>query len=180
MMIVKRLLMGVGGIAVLAALLQLAAPKAVHALVATLVQVTNTAATPAITQSVPTLASQIVTLEASISADTFTKSNGFYQISPQGALSSTLFQTPSTTQSFVITSIEFSPTAGSGTLDLVFVDGYTLNIYEQWKIPAGSVTNLEYPSGLVLGPNVAPIIASQGGSTSAAMNVYLHGYMTSN
>jgi hypothetical protein len=179
MTIVKRFIMGVGGIAILATLLQLAAPRAVHAIVATLVQVTNTAAAPAITQNVPNLASQIVTLTATVNADSFTEVFGFYQLSPQAALSTTGYRTP-TTQSLVITSIEFSPTAGSGTLDLVLLDGFTLDTYEQWKVPAGSITDLQYPSGIVIGPNVDPIIVPSASSTTAAFNVYLHGYLTSN
>jgi hypothetical protein len=40
----------------------LAAPRAAHAIAATLVQVVNTPSNPAITQSVPTQASQLVSL----------------------------------------------------------------------------------------------------------------------
>jgi hypothetical protein len=49
MQIARRLLIGVGAIALVAALLTLAAPKSAHALVAALVQVTNTTANPAVT-----------------------------------------------------------------------------------------------------------------------------------
>jgi biopolymer transport protein ExbD len=45
----KRLLMGVGAILAAALLLVLASPKSAHALVATLVQVANTTANPAVT-----------------------------------------------------------------------------------------------------------------------------------
>jgi len=53
---------GAGAFAVIA--LTLAAPKAAHAIAATLVQVTNTAANPAIAQSPNTQAAQLVYLEA--------------------------------------------------------------------------------------------------------------------
>lgn len=49
MQIVRKLLVAVGAIALAATVLTLAAPKSVHALVATLVQVTNTTANPAVT-----------------------------------------------------------------------------------------------------------------------------------
>jgi hypothetical protein len=45
----KRLLMGVGAVALTAMVLSVAAPKAVHATVAALVQVVNTTANPAVT-----------------------------------------------------------------------------------------------------------------------------------
>jgi hypothetical protein len=49
MKIVRRLLIGAGAILLAAALLTLASPKSAHALVAALVQVTNTTANPAVT-----------------------------------------------------------------------------------------------------------------------------------
>jgi len=51
MQFAKRLLMGVGAAALAAILGMAIAPKAAHGLVAALVQVTNTAAAPAITQT---------------------------------------------------------------------------------------------------------------------------------
>src|SRR5580700_11168682 len=58
----KRTLMGWGAMALAVTLLILAAPKAAHAIVATLVQVANTSANPAITQDVSRLPSQSVEL----------------------------------------------------------------------------------------------------------------------
>jgi len=49
MRIAKRLLLGLGSIAVVVAIVILASPKTAHALVAALVQVTNTTSNPAIT-----------------------------------------------------------------------------------------------------------------------------------
>ena len=46
MQFTKRLLTGLGAVALAAMLLSLAAPKAVHAIVAALVEVTNTPANP--------------------------------------------------------------------------------------------------------------------------------------
>src|SRR6201997_5426256 len=62
----KSILMATGGLmggaAVLAAVLTLAAPRAAHAVVAALVQVANTTANPAVTQDTSKAASQIVHL----------------------------------------------------------------------------------------------------------------------
>src|SRR5271170_3532503 len=49
MQIVRRLMVAVGALALAAMLLSLAPPKSAHALVAALVQVTNTTANPAVT-----------------------------------------------------------------------------------------------------------------------------------
>ena len=49
MQIVRRLLIGVGAIVLVALVFTLAAPKSAHALVAALVQVTNTTSNPAVT-----------------------------------------------------------------------------------------------------------------------------------
>jgi hypothetical protein len=179
MSMVRKALSALGAIFLAALLIAALAPKAAHAIVATLVQVANTSANPAITQGVPNLASQIVTLTASIDADSFTKVAPFYQVSPQGGSSGTVYVTPST-QSLVITSIEFAPAGGSGNLNLDFLNGFSLETYEQWNVSAGSITNLQYPTGLVLGPNVAPILVPNSGSTTASFNVYLHGYLTAN
>src|SRR5580698_3773791 len=136
--------------------LALATPRAAHAIAATLVQVTNTVAAPAITQDVPNLASQIVTLTAHIDAGSFTKVFLFYQVSPQGVTAANSYVTPGG-QNLVVTSIEFAPSAGSGTVSVYFMYGFTLGTYEQWLVPAGSITDLRIPPGIVLGPNVAPI-----------------------
>jgi hypothetical protein len=175
----KSLLIGTGSVAVAGFALTLLAPKALHAVVATLVEVANTSSNPAITQDVPHLASQIVTLAAQVDASSFTKVFLFYQVLPQGGTSGTSFVTPGG-KSLVITSIEFAPTAGSGDVTLVLLDGFTINTYEQWNVSAGSITDLQYPTGIVLGSGVSPIIVPQHGSTTGAFNVYLHGYLTAN
>ena len=175
----KRVLMVTGAVALAGLLGGAIAPKAAHAIVATVVQVANTSASPAITQGVPNLASQSVTLSASVSADSFTKVFLFYQLSPQGGTTGSSYVTPST-QSLVITSIEFAPAGGSGSLNLVLLNGFNIETYEQWNVSAGPITDLQYPAGFVLGPNVAPILVPGGGSTTASFNVYLHGYLTAN
>jgi hypothetical protein len=62
MQFAKRLLMGVGAVALTAMLVSLGAPKAVHAVVAALVQVTNTNSNPVPTADVYRSASQLVEL----------------------------------------------------------------------------------------------------------------------
>ncbi|MGA3205473.1 MAG: hypothetical protein ABSF12_23495, partial [Bryobacteraceae bacterium] len=66
MKFLKSLLMGTGGVVLAGLILALLAPRAVHAVVATAVQVVNTSASPAITQSIGNQAAQIVQIECGI------------------------------------------------------------------------------------------------------------------
>src|ERR1700727_1530632 len=62
MKFLKSFLMGTGGVVLAGLVLALLAPKAVHAVVATAVQVVNTSANPAITEDTSRQASQVVTI----------------------------------------------------------------------------------------------------------------------
>jgi hypothetical protein len=108
MQFAKRLLMAFGPIALAAMILAVAAPKAVHATVAALVQVVNTAANPAITQDVSKLASLEVQLNCSPIC---------YQIFPDAATSASAFSVPAG-QSLVISTIQIQANGG-GTNTLV-------------------------------------------------------------
>jgi hypothetical protein len=184
MTVLKRVMMGMGGIATLAALLQVAAPKAVHAITATMVQVTNTASVPAITENVPNLASQIVTLTANISISGGFETGGyFYQVSPLGDQSGTIFLVPEG-QSFVVNAIDFEPISPSTHAYLALVNPNTNGgFYEVWKPRPDAESEYQYPSGIVLGSGAAPFIgpvATTQGKVSAEFNVYIHGYLTAN
>ncbi len=103
MRIMKRLLMGISAAALAALLLSLITPKAAHALVAALVQVTNTTANPAITWDadhatrVPYQSRQTWTIAAKGSTDA-------------------IFQTATVPSGFrlVITNVSFDALAESG------------------------------------------------------------------
>jgi hypothetical protein len=179
-------MMGVGGIAMLAALLQLAAPKAVHAITTTitamLVQVVNTAAAPAITENVPNLASQIVTLTATLSTSGGFASGGyFYQVSPSAEVSGTAFQVPES-QNLVVNAIDFDPTTSTThTHDLALYNAVSFNVYEEWRPSDSSESEYRYPSGIVLGPGVVPFIRPASLTDSSfEFKVYIHGYLTAN
>jgi hypothetical protein len=183
MNILKRIIMGVGGIAMLAVLLQLSAPKALHAITtsvtATLVQVVNTAAAPAITENVPNLASQIVTLTATVSnvSGGFESGGNFYQVSPKADVSGTAFVVPQG-QNLVVNAMDFDPTSTSThTHEFDLYDESSFNVYEEWRPSDSSESEYRYPSGIVLGPGVVPFIRSNTESPFE-FKVYLHGYLT--
>jgi len=157
----------------------LAAPRAAHALAATLVQVTNTSANPAVTQNVPSQASQLVSLYSSAGLlDKIGSSNYFAFV-----LIGTFDQyTVPPNQSLVITDIDTYPDGCTGS------EVFQLNVNA--SLPGsvgqnlvnlnlqGPVTpHLQYRSGIVFPPGSVPGMQVAGCQQTA---VYLHGYLTSN
>ncbi len=104
-----------GAVAVATGILMLAAPRAAHAIAATLVQVTNTAANPAITQGVEKLASQNVLLVSSAGLVLPHGSAVLQQMFPNGTVDASPFVVPAG-QTLVVTTIDLLPIDGiSGT-----------------------------------------------------------------
>src|SRR5580700_1684917 len=80
MKFLKSLFMGTGGVVLAGLVLALLAPKAVHAVVATAVQVVNTSASPAFTEDTSLQASQIVTIKCELDTGVL----GCNQVLPNG------------------------------------------------------------------------------------------------
>jgi hypothetical protein len=156
----------------------LASPRAAHAIVATLVQVTNTTANPAITQSVPSQASQLVSLYASAGLGNEIGVTNYLAFVVEAAVSQGAYSVPAG-QSLVITDIDTIPSCG-GAFQLALAPslgggiGQTVaNLYMQ-----GPVTpHLEYRSGIVFPPGSVPAMQLYGCQQTG---IYLHGYLTSN
>jgi hypothetical protein len=171
MNIVKRVLMFVGFVVLAAALVSVLAPKATHALVAAFVQVTNTAANPAITQDVSKLASQKVQLNCSPVC---------YQIFPDATTATSVFTVPAG-QSLVISTIQLQANGG-GTNSLVqanYSQGIGLDVSTTrltWDVFAAGTYQLEYPSGIVFAPGTTNLTINLGGGGFAN----LFGYLTVN
>jgi len=166
----------VGGAAILAVVLTLAAPRAAHAVAAALVQVTNTTANPAVTLDASRAASQIVDLttlgQAAVNPATLT---ALHQYIPGGTFGPA-YVVPAG-QNLVITSIEASSeTASNNYLNLY--DNTTTGQREFWYLPNAGTTQLQFPSGFVYpaGSPVYVYIGGQGNITQ--MFVYVHGYLT--
>jgi len=169
-----------GAVALVASALTLAVPRAAHAVAAALVQVTNTAANPAITQSVPSQAAQLVELtnnSGGQGTSTFTGLTPNFSGSavPAG-------------QSLVITSVDITPTcqgnllfgAGLG----IGAPGVLTTELVTWGVPSnnGSITShFVYPSGIVIGPGSTPVLTNYSNLQSSCSSVtYLFGYLTTN
>jgi hypothetical protein len=167
-----------GALAIAAGVLTLAVPQAAHAVAAALVQVTNTAASPAITQGVPTLAAQIVDISNSVlpSSASYTP---FYSISPYATFDPG-YSIPSN-QSLVITTVDVTPydctpTSYTGISSVgLAVNGSNRN---GWTVSGQTTTHFAYPTGLVLAAGSTPSVF--GGNSPCTVLLELHGYLTYN
>lgn len=180
----------------------LAVPRAAHSLAAALVEVANTPANPAVTQNVPTLASQIVTLVPSGNGPAgFTSARAFTLSSlqqwsaavngggiPPGAPPYTV----PAGQSLVVTSIDLAEAAKTGT-DTVILANSALPSGQFNVAPLGNwVATLLVPCSP--GPTTTQYRFSPGIVFSSGQNVWMsyaaglqgslfaevHGYLTSN
>lgn len=162
-----------------ALVLLLITPRAVHALVATLVQVANTTANPAITQDTSKQASQTVTLSCPIY---ILPALACYSIDQHGIFSfPTQYVVPSSAN-FVVTGMDYVP-LGVGTSSAILAiydNGTTGSGYEEIKLAnANNQGQIMFPTGIVLGAGVTPRVSFVGPSTQIPL-VTLHGYLTSN
>jgi hypothetical protein len=159
---------GAGAFAI--GVLILAAPRAARAIAATLVQVTNTPANPAITQGTEKQAAQLVDLFAQ-------GSGGFYNVLPSGNYVSG-YTIPSN-QYLAITGVDVTPPFCSGTVSVTLITSGTLEL-KTWYVAGGNTTHFDYPSGIVLAPGLTPTAAIQAPSGCFGTFVQMHGYLTAN
>jgi hypothetical protein len=182
--LVSKLFVPVGGIAVLALLFTLAVPRTAHAILGALVQVTNTAANPAITQDTSKQAAQIVNLVCPLNsgiADCF-------HIDGHGVVSASQFVVPSNLH-LIITSLVLDSPAQAlpvncqvtlfdktvGKFNSQFQDLGFSNLSNSLTIP--------FTPGIVIDGNAQPALSGGCNATSAFFNqpsYYLHGYLTAN
>jgi hypothetical protein len=166
-----------GCAAIFAVALTLAVPREVHAIAATLVQVTNTTENPALTQDISREASQIVHLttqgKANVNPATMTQ---LHQYFPGGTFGPA-YVVPAG-ENLVITSVEASViTAGNNYLNLY--DNTTIGQREIWYLPNVGLTQLQFPSGFVY-PAGSSVYVYIGGDATTQMIVDVHGYLTAN
>jgi hypothetical protein len=195
----NRLFQGGAAIAVLGALL-LVTPRAAHSLAAAMVEVANTPANPVVTEGVPALASQIVTLVPSGNGPAgFTSASAFTLSSLQqwstavssGEIQGAPYVVPAG-QSLVVTSIDLAEAAKSGT-DTVILANSAVPSGQFNVAPLGNwVATLLVPCSP--GPTTTQYHFSPGLVFSAGQNVWMsyaaglqgsvfaevHGYLTSN
>jgi len=172
MKITKRMLTGLGAIALAVSLLILVAPKAANAVVVTLVQVANTTANPAITQDVSKLASQNVQLWCVGGARCV-------QLVPDGETPGFVtFYTVPVGSSLVITTVQINTTGSvSAQLSQPNAGGLDRGL---WILSAGGSFQFQYPSGIVFSTGSTLAFNGPGGSFTPFTAAYLTGYIVSN
>jgi hypothetical protein len=187
-------------IVVLSALLL--TPRAAHSLAAALVEVANTPANPVVTQGVPALASQIVTLVPSGNGPAGLTSAGAFTLSSLQQWSAAVnsggippgappYVVPAG-QSLVVTSVDLAEISKSGTDTVILANSavpsgqFNVAPLGNWVAtllvpcsPSPTTTQFHYSPGLVFsaGQNVwMSYVAGLQGSLFAEV----HGYLTSN
>jgi hypothetical protein len=164
----KRILM-VAAAGALAGILAIAiAPKTAHALVAALVQVSNTPAAPAITLDVSRLASQNVQLLC-------VGTQNCAQILRDGSSPVPTYIVPAGS-SLVITTVQIN-TAGSGSMQMTQASSSGVSTRASWTFASAGSFEFQYPSGIVLSSGSDILINSV---TPPFIEAFLSGYLVSN
>jgi hypothetical protein len=169
--------MAVGGVVVAAAMIGFTNPKTVHAVTAALVQVTNTAANPVVTQGVGQQPSQIVNL--------FCYETGGYPPPPCTQVSRTtgindqgknVFTVPSG-ESLVVTSIDITPFSQCSYTHLVRLENGGSYTYAFWNVLSSNASDhFTFPSGIVFAPGMQVLASSDDANCNDY--VFVQGYLT--
>jgi hypothetical protein len=166
-------------VAIAAAVLILAAPRAAHAIAATLVQVNNSAASPAVAQDVSRLASQQVTLTATEAVGPGVNQR-LSQVDVTGAVSPDTYVVPAG-QTLIITSIDVTPSAPGSGINAVTISnsppGYQI---ETFVVTNSVTTMLQFPTGIVFPAGESLVIGSPTFSGGGFFTAFVRGYLTSN
>lgn len=167
----KRLLMVAGAVALAGLFSVMLAPKAVHAVVATLVEVSNTPANPVPTSDVYRSAAQSVSLYCSTIIGT-----GCISLPPTGG-SGTPYTVPAG-QTLMVTDVEITTPTGGG-VSAYYLQGVGCGPYcgsQGWALPNdGNTHQFVFPSGI---PFPAGSELNQLGDTG--YSTFVRGYLTSN
>jgi hypothetical protein len=173
---IPKSVVSLGALVLAAGALTLAVPRAVHAVAAALVQVTNTVTT----QDTFKQASQLVHLNVKLSSDFPTQ---FNLVTATGPIAN--YSVP-TAASLVINTIDITPAIDSaGASFAVHLAGgvnlMNLEIPSQPSLAQLGTVQFSYPSGIVFAPGSVPSIQVEPntGSGNDAF-VDLFGYLTNN
>jgi hypothetical protein len=138
---IGKMLVVIPGAGLLAMLATMFNPRTAHALVAALVQVSNTPAAPAITLDVSRLASQNVQLLC-------VGIQNCAQILPDGTSPAPFYIVPAGS-SLVITSVQIN-TAGAGSVQMTQGNSSAVSTRAFWTFAAGGSFEFQYLSGIVI------------------------------
>lgn len=182
---ISRSVMAVGGVVLAAGLIGFTNPKAVHAITAALVQVTNTASNPVVTQGTNLQASQIVYLECQNSSPYYPLACSLISMNAAGTNPVTTFPGVPAGQSLIINSVDIesfgsscSSSPGQTEVSLIaLADGNEL-VYQNWTVPLSTQSHFVYPSGLVFPQGYTFSLSASNNSPVCTTQMYLRGYLT--
>lgn len=186
----KKHLLGIAAAMAVAGLISLITARRIEAQFSSPVKIVNTTSAPAITQSVPELASQMIRLSslASVSQNSLCGQDGdedcpsMVQINSDGSYVN--YPTPYTVpagQKLVITTVSFTPnlnnTAGSATIDLR-ADSQLGGAFGLWQVDRTHSSEF-HPTGVVVnsGHFLKTVVTML---PSAQMSIEVQGYLTAN
>jgi hypothetical protein len=177
MMRISKSVLAVGGVVLACGLFTVMNPRSVHAVAAALVQVTNTASNPVVTQSTSQQATQLVQMTCNITTSPDERGNG-----------SALCGTVPSNQSLVVTAVDIVLRNDLGfcvtgkTYPESLQIGESSTVAYTWILSFNGATyspttHFTYPSGIVFPPN-STLDATESGGCPA--NFQLTGYLTNN
>jgi hypothetical protein len=176
-----------GGVAVAAILFTLAVPRAAHAVVAALVQVTNTASSPVVAQGIGNQAAQIVQIECGYLPGG-PQSFGCSAVPATGLLSvpppTSVYNVPAG-ETLVVTSVDIlsgsaadSPCMSPASVQLIINVPGALGPRKVWIVPSGAGTvHYVYPSGILISPE-AILTGVVNTISTCTLTLDMHGYLT--
>jgi hypothetical protein len=179
MRITGKFVGGMGAGLAAAALLTMVVPRAAHAVVATLVQVANSAASPAVTQDVSRLASQNVSLVLPVG---LTPGGNLlmYQAFPNGSVAEYPYVVPAG-QNLMVTGIDLIPGGTTtGKIRLFIYNVVSNNVRQELAIQDSlNETQIHLPVGIVFPAGESVAFTNESISTGSVL-VNVHGYLTAN
>jgi len=173
----SKSVLAVGGVVLAAALITVMNPRTVHAVAAALVQVTNTASNPVVTQNTNQQATQLLQMGCNITTTPDERGNG-----------SAICGTVPSNQSFVVTAVDialkddYDFCVTGNTYDESLQIGGTNSIVYTWTLSFNGqtyspTTHFIYPSGIAFPPDSVVEAAESGGCPAIFR---LTGYLTNN
>jgi hypothetical protein len=156
-------------------------PRAAHALAATLVQVTNTIANPAITQGTNTAASQLVLLQTPFGGSLSPNSplTALDQIIPTSGLSTSPYVVPAG-QTLVVTGMDVTAYGPGGAFMVLVNPAAGGNTPVAWvSVPKSGTQQQTFATGIAFPAGAQVLVFNSVGATGSA-DVFVRGYLTTN
>lgn len=167
----SKSVVAVGGIVLAGGLIAITNPKTVHAVAAALVQVTNTASNPVVTQSVGQQAGNMLV----VYCDTSGCLNG-------GSAGDSVFTAVPADRTFVVTAIDIEPLGIGSVLNTCAYRRVDLRLngstMARWLNLDTHPAHFTYPTGFAIAPGTR--ITADLSDECGDSEIYLYGYLTAN